>query len=310
VVLKALQAYDLSVHSVSFFTIATNTLFKIRSTGGEKYVMRIYSEEETTLRENRAEMFWLETLMRDTDLRVTEPVRRRDGEYINVITVPGVPAERRCVLFKWIPGRTLESNPSVKYYFKYGQALAKLHEHAHSLKPLPEDIQPKRWDKVFYYPDEPVIYDTPAYRHLFSPQRIAIINDIIDEADTLFKRLFADEDGLSLIHGDLHFWNVHVYRGELYLIDFEDVMLGYPVQDVAVALSYGMQRDGYEAWRAAFQRGYSSVRPWPAESVRILETLVAARNVMFINYVARVDASPEAYIERRCADLSRFLQGR
>ena len=80
VVLKALDDYDLRVEGVDFMTIETNTMFKIRTVDAEKFVMRIYSDEETTLRENRAEMFWLDALMRDSDIPVTEPVPRRDGE--------------------------------------------------------------------------------------------------------------------------------------------------------------------------------------------------------------------------------------
>jgi Ser/Thr protein kinase RdoA (MazF antagonist) len=126
-VLKVIEAYDLRVASVRFLTIETNTMFQIRSSDGEKYVLRIYSDEETTLRENQAEMFWLDALKRDTDLKASEPVARRDGEYITIASVPGVPANRRCVLFKWIPGRALENYLSSENYYSFGQVLAKLH---------------------------------------------------------------------------------------------------------------------------------------------------------------------------------------
>lgn len=307
-VFKALEAYDLPVAWVKFLTIETNTMFQIRSTNGENFVLRIYSDEETTLRENQAEMFWLDALKRDTDLKVTEPVARRDGEYITIASVPGVPAERRCVLFKWIPGRALENYLSPENYYKYGQVLAKLHNHASTLKPLPPHIQPKRWDKVFYYPDEPVVYNAPEYSHLFPPERIKLLEAVIEQADAVFARLFADRDGLILIHGDLHFWNVHYHRGELYVIDFEDINLGYPVQDVAVTLTYGRERAGYAEWKAAFEQGYNSVRAWPAEDERTIETLMAARIVMFINYVARIEPSPQEYIERRCEGLAQYRE--
>lgn len=305
-VLKVVEAYDLRVASVRFLTIETNTMFQIRSADGEKYVLRIYSDEETTLRENQAEMFWLDALKRDTDLKATEPVARRDGEYITIASVPGVPANRRCVLFKWIPGRALENYLSSENYYSFGQVLAKLHNHASTLKPLPPHIQPKRWDKVFYYPDEPVVYNAPEYSHLFPPDRIELLEAVIEQADEVFARLFADKEGLILIHGDLHYWNVHYYRGELYVLDFEDINLGYPVQDVAVTLSYGRQRDGYAEWKAAFEQGYRSVREWPVAGERTVETLVAARTVMFVNYVARIDPSPQEYIERRCEELAQF----
>jgi Ser/Thr protein kinase RdoA (MazF antagonist) len=307
-VLKALEQYDLPVKRVRFLTTDTNTMFQIQDEDGEKYVLRIYSDEETTLRENQAEMFWLDAIKRDTSLRVTEPIARRDGEYISIVSVPGVPGERRCALFKWVPGQTLESDLSAENYYKLGRVMGRLHEHAETLKPLPERIQPKKWDKVFYYPDEPVVYRTREYGHLFPPERIALLEAVIERAEALFDRLYADLEGQILIHGDLHYWNVHVYRGELYIIDFEDVMLGYPVQDVAVTLSYGRQREGYGEWRQAYQEGYESLRDWPADSEREIETLIAARSVMFINYVARIDSAPQQYIEDRCGGLQRFLE--
>jgi Ser/Thr protein kinase RdoA (MazF antagonist) len=90
-------------------------------------------------------------------------------------------------------------------------------------------------------------------------------------------------------------------------LDFEDVMLGYPVQDIAITLYYGRQRDDYESLREAFAQGYTGIRMWPVDRDGRIETLMAARSVNFINYVARIDPSPHKYIEERCAELSIFL---
>ena len=49
-------------------------------------------------------------------------------------------------------------------------------------------------------------------------------------------RLQASGEPLRLLHGDLHPWNVRSYRGVLSPIDFEDLMLGWPVQDIATTL--------------------------------------------------------------------------
>jgi Ser/Thr protein kinase RdoA (MazF antagonist) len=308
IALKALTYYDLQLKWVKFLTTETNTMFQIRTRDNQKFVLRIYSDEESTLDENRAEMFWLHALKRDIDLRVTEAVPRRDGEYITIVSTTGVPGERRCILFKWVPGRTLVNYLTSDNYYKLGQTLAMLHDHAERLKPLPPDIQPKKWDKVFFYPDEPVVYDTAEYSHLFPIERVALLNGVIARADDAFEKLYADPDGLILLHGDLHYWNVHVYQGEFYVIDFEDVMLGYPVQDVAITLSYGRQQEGYKELRAAFKGGYTGLRTWPAESERQIQTLMAARSVNFINYVARIDPSPQEYIEQRCEGLKQHLE--
>lgn len=309
---EALKRYSLPVKRLRFFTIATNTMFRVDTQNGGRFMLRIYSDEETTLEDNRAEMFWLNALARDTDLNVSQPVPNRDGGYITVVSVAGVPGAlgksggRRCALFRWIPGRTLEEQLSPQNYYKLGQAMAKLHDHAETLKP-PRELEPKRWDKVFYYPNEPVIYNTQEYLHLFSTKRISMIDQVIQRAGRLLDDLHADEGRRIWIHGDLHYWNVHVYKGELYVIDFEDIMAGYPVQDIAVTLYYGRTRDDYPELRQAFQSGYTSLRPWPINAPGQLETLMAARSVNFINYVARIDPEPEEYLDMRCRELEGYL---
>lgn len=304
---KVLAEYDLQIESIKFLADDTNISFKVRSVDGEQYVLRIYSDEETTLAENQAEVYWLQALKRDTDLKFTEPVPRRDGECITQEGMPGIPGIKRCILFTWVPGRVLEKSLTPQNYFNLGATLAKLHNHAESLKPLPASIQPKKWDRAFYYPNEPVVYNDPAYRHLFSDQQIEIIDQVIANASREFARLYSDQARQILIHGDLHYWNVNLFKDELYIMDFEDVMLGYPVQDVAITLYYGRQREQYANLREAFQRGYRSIRTWPVERQGQIETLQAARSVNFVNYVARIEEEPQEYIKERCDELHKFI---
>jgi Ser/Thr protein kinase RdoA (MazF antagonist) len=305
---KALAEYDLRIQWIKFLADDTNISFKIHSVGGDNYVLRIYSDEETTLTENQAEVFWLKALKRDTALKFTEPVPRADGESITFASVPGVPGEKRCILFTWVPGRVLENNLNPQNYFNLGVTMASLHDHAETLIPLPDLIQPKKWDRAFFYPDEPIVYNDPAYKHLFSKQQIETIDQAIAISDVEFARLYADQEGQILIHGDLHYWNVNLYRGELYIMDFEDVMLGYPVQDVAITLYYGQQREQYPELRDVFFEGYISCRDWPVVRYGQIETLQAARSINFVNYVARIDDTPQGYINERCAELQEFIE--
>ena len=305
---KSLADYDLSVQWIKFLADDTNISFKVHTIAGDNYVLRIYSDEETTLAENQAEVFWLQALSRDTDLKFAEPVPRADGRMITLASQEGIPGEKRCVLFTWVPGRALEKSLSPENYFKLGATQAKLHDHAESLRPLPGTIRPKKWDQAFYYPNEPVVYNMPAYSHLFSDLQVKIIDQAISIADREFSRLYADQGRQILIHGDLHYWNVNLYRSELYIMDFEDVMLGYPVQDVAITLYYGRHRADFPKLQAAFQQGYTSLRNWPVERQGQIEILQAARSINFVNYVARIYESPHEYIHDRCAELEEFVE--
>jgi Ser/Thr protein kinase RdoA (MazF antagonist) len=282
---QVLQEYDLPVKRISFLARFTNFLFRVETVNGEKYVLRIYSDHDSTIVENRTEVFWLNALQRDTDLRVVKPVKRRDGETITLTSLPGIPPERRCVLFSWVPGRPLEEHPTPALYYQFGEMMARLHDHSSRLT-LPPDIHPKRWDKVFYYPGERSIYNKLEYRHLFPPKRVAMMDEAVARCNKLLTSLYKDLRPPMLIHGDLHFGNIHVARGQLWFLDFEDICLGYPVQDVAISLYYGRSLPEYPDLAAAFQKGYSSVRPWPVETPQQLAGLMTARNANFINYVA------------------------
>jgi len=304
--LAALESYDLQLKRLIFFTIETNTMFRVDTIAGEKLVLRIYSDDGTTMQDNLVEMYWLAALKRDTDLLVSEPVANRDGNYITIASVPGVPAERRCALFRWVPGRPLEDYLTGDNYYKLGRIMARLHDHAERME-YPPDLQPKRWDKLFYFPDEPVLYNKPEYRHIFKKDDIVLIDRVISQAGRLLKDLFKNESDRIWIHGDLHYWNVHYHRGDLYVFDFEDITSGYQVQDVAITLFYGRDRDLYPELRQAFKDGYSSFRPWPVASRFQLETLIAARIVNFINYILRISEDPADYIQRRCQDLREYL---
>jgi Ser/Thr protein kinase RdoA (MazF antagonist) len=306
VALKALENYDLPVKKVSLLTVETNTYFRIDTFDRRKYVMRVYSNEETVLKDNLAEAYWLNAINRDTYIPAPRPVPMKNGDFIARVDIPDTPGERRCLLFEWIPGKPVGDNISAMDYYNLGRIQALLHDHASSLNPPPE-IQPKSWDKVFYYPDEPVVVFSEGYDHLFTSGQRAIIEKTINRADAFFQRLFSDRSGRILIHGDLHFYNVHSYRGRLYIIDFEDTMLGYPVQDIAVTFYYGDDRDDYPDLCEAYRKGYSSVRPWPVESREQIDVLGAARAVMFINYVARIDPHPGEFIDKKCRWLEKFL---
>lgn len=310
--LAALEGYDFEVAQLNFLADHTNTLFKVVTTSGEKYALRIYSDGETTIKENRAEIFWLNRLKRDTDLNITEPIQRKDGSFVAQITLPGLPPDQRVVLLSWIPGKPLADALSPKYYLGLGEALAKLHQHSFTLRPLPDEINPKRLDKVFYYPNEPIVYKDPNYADLFSAERIDIMERVVARGRALFEQLFSDPTEQILIHGDLHYWNVHLYQNRLYLIDFEDLNLGYPIQDIAIVLYYGRDREDAVPLQNALAEGYAKVRPWPLQTAadfEAVDTIIAARMAMFANYVAHTLPPEEGkgYLDGWFAELQKYL---
>lgn len=100
---------------------------------------------------------------------------------------------------------------------------------------------------------------------------------IIDE----IRPLFVDIKN-SRIHGDCHFSNfIHRPGESLYIIDFDDMAMGPPVQDVWMLLPGGLEDSFVEL--DLFLEGYETFRPFDQGSLRLVEPLRAMR---FIHYMA------------------------
>ena len=295
----ALQNYAITVHRLSLLTVDTNTIFRVDATNGDRFALRIGTPGQHSLNDNLIELAWLTALARDSTLKIVTPVANQQGDYLTLVTLPTVPEERRCVLFHWIPGRPLATQVSPAHTNTLGSIMAALHDHASTVQ-LPPALIPMTWHTVFYYHHEPVVIDNPAYATLFSAARRALIHEVATLAEKVLQAFAQSTSQRILIHGDLHPYNVHVTRGHLYVLDFEDVLLGYPVQDIAITLA-ALRRypESERLWRA-FEAGYSQTRPWPVQSADQLTALIAARDLMMVNYVAQAESEPEAAVARIC----------
>jgi len=310
--LKALEDYPIQVARVRYLTTESTTMFRVDASGGGKYVFRIYSQMDSSLAENRTEMFWLAALKRDTDLPVVRPVARLDGEYLSILSVAGVPGERRCALYEWVPGVQLEGCLSRENFQRLGAVMAGLHNHAEGLR-IPGEIRPKRWDKVFYFPGESAVYQQPEYSHLFTPGQIRVLDRACMRADPFLAGLYRRGREPFIIHGDLNLWNALVHRGRLTVLDFEDMAMGYAEQDIAICLYYLRNHADYAGLAAALRAGYETARGWPPFAESDLYTLWMARMVNFANYAAYAEHSFDTdeetrdFIRARCQELERLV---
>lgn len=96
--------------------------------------------------------------------------------------------------------------------------------------------------------------------------------------------LFAGTEMIRL-HGDCHFANL-IYRPEesFYLIDFDDMAVGPPVQDFWMLLPGYMQQSYAEI--DIFLEGYETFRDFDRRSLRLIEPLRAMRYIHYIAWCA------------------------
>lgn len=291
---SALSHYDIEVARLRCVARDTNTTFRVDTLDGRTFALRVGAPRSDTLVDTPTELAWLDSLATEPSIHAAHPHRNRLGEFMTLIDHPGVPHERAYVLFDWLPGTPIGDGADRDDYRLLGEVAARLHDHGERWQ-RPPGLQPLVWNRVFYYPDEPVVLYRPEYRHLMTPDRVDVVVAVAEMCEAELSRLHR-EVPVSILHGDLHPWNVIRDRDMLYVFDFEDLMVGAPVQDIAITLFYNRTHDDYAGLRAAFRHGYTTLRPWPVEYEGQLELLMAARTVMFINYVLRLDLAPDEYV--------------
>lgn len=309
---RALESYDLDVARLRYLATETNTIFRVDTVDGRSFALRVGAPRQDTDVDVATELAWVAALNQETSLPVVQAYPNAAGGFITLAEADGVPEERRCVMFGWLPGAVLDDRATPQTYERLGNVAAGLAVHGHRWQ-APPGLDPLVWDRIFYYPTEPIVMFDPEYREVMTPARTEVFDAVTERAQAELTRLRSVEPR-GWLHGDLNPWNAMAYRGKVTVFDFEDVMIGAPVQDVAISLFYRRERPDYGDLRAAFQSGYEQVRPWPVEYEGQLELLMAARSVMFANYVIRMGSeadgeyAPSSFTERVTKRLRAYLR--
>ncbi|MBN2450273.1 MAG: serine/threonine protein kinase [Lentisphaeria bacterium] len=278
-----------------------NRVYELQSFTGERLIVKLYRPgrwcREALLDEHR---FVLECAA--AELPVVAPMRLADG---------GTLGQVEGVSFAVFPkrwGRPFEVTGEEDWR-RIGRVLSRMHavgcrsgaEHRvvmHPDRSLRSDIEHLRGGG----------YVTPRERDAFFQTAEAVLESVLP--------LFEDV-GLQRIHGDCHAQNVLDRPGEgLMLIDFDDMAVGPPVQDLWMLLP-----DRVENCRREMHlllEGYETFQEFDDRSLRLVEPLRAMRMLYFLawcsrqlgdpNYKAKFpDWGTEAFWRQQVDDLRRQL---
>ena len=271
IALAALERFRLDVRRVTHVTRSFNTVYRVQTSEGT-YALRVGPKLQIHAAGTaQAEATWQTSLYAD-GLAVPDVVRSSSGEpVVHVNDADGHP--RTCVLFTWIRGRLMRTRLDASRARKLGQLMARLHDHGAGCR----DDGVLVADRVLYWllPDR--LSDVPKYGKVLGEARDSV-QSVIDE---LWAR-----PGRSpqLLHGDLTPANVIEAPGVGPVpIDFQDMVLGFPEQDISFTLASFIRRPDREALTEAFTAGYSDLRPWPDSTPEVLRGLGVARGLHQLN---------------------------
>ncbi len=300
--LDALREYDLEVERCSFVSTGFNTVFRVHAANGASYALRV----SPSLRIHAdgcevEETAWVAALRREAGLPVPQVLPARDGSPVVWVATAGVPDARSCVLFEWVRGRRLREQLTDELVRKVGEVAAVVHEHgAGYLRGPPAGVLVA--DRVLYF--------RAAYRlDELRPAYGSLLDDAVARAQQALDELWRHPPHAAhLLHGDLQSGNVMVHRRAVTLIDFQDLIWGFEIQDVSIALVALAVHGDTGSWSAAFRAGYESVRPWPEADPATVAALRAGRHLNVLNFGMNVGGTAlDAFVARHAAPVAEWM---
>lgn len=284
---RILDHYNLDIGRISPGRELWNTIFEVRTRDGGRYALRINRPGHRTEIEIRSELLWLDALRHDTDLMVPTPIHTRDGHLIVTDEINGEP--RHAALFTWLPGRHVSHKrpPSRRSAYLLGRTTARLHDHADTFRP-PDDFSATRFDRIASLGNHSTIHSNEP-NEILTPERKARLREATAEIQEETDQLYHHPCGLRFLHADMHFGNVKLINGDTGVLDFDDSLWCFPVQDIGIAVYYLQFRSNKEALTQALREGYESIRPWPEEYPGQVWSYVRARALDLINVSFELD---------------------
>ena len=195
------------------------------------------------------------------------------------------------------------------YDFKWGVLMASIHEFSKKLD-FKDYPHLKEWNKVFYW-DKQELFNLD-YSQFFPLSRKEIFQHAINIVKKGIYRLYSSKQDKMVLHADLHPDNIHVFNDNLYAVDFDDVMIGFPFQDISIALYYIRDNPDYLNLKESFIKGYSSILLFPDTYEGEIELFFLGRILMFTNYIIKLENESKKEIESQIAkyenELLMFIQ--
>ena len=285
-----------------------NRVFELESEDGRGLVIKFYRPDRWT-REGieEADQFILE--LQEQEIPVVAPLPLLDG---STLAEYRDPETDRPVLFSIFPrmgGRFLDEF-SDEQWLEIGRLLGRMHRvGATSRAANRNTVHPLQTttDQVQFL-----------LNNNFMPSHLEqSFKTVCSELIELITPLFEGMESIRL-HGDCHFANmIHRPDESFFLIDFDDMVNGPPVQDVWMLFPSYRQESLTEI--ELFLEGYETFRSFDRTSLRLIEPLRAMRYIHYASWCAQQSRDPgftiqnpewgsELYWQEETNDLREQLQ--
>lgn len=316
---QALTHWDLEERELRLISLSENAVFRLDAAGGGTYAVRIHRPGYSSLEALNSELLWT-TALREAGLDVPAAVRTRSGDGYATVTLDDG-SVRHVGVVGWIKGTLLSATIEqerdhgviAEHYERLGALAARVHNQASGWCPPPGFVR-RAWDADGLMGPDPLwgrFWEVP---QLELPERELLMRVRAALHDALCA--YGTTDAIySLIHADLHPYNVLVAGDRLNVIDFDDAGFGWHLYELGVALFAAQLRPYFEVVVDAMVAGYRAERDLSEPDLRLLPMFLLIRGLASLGWThGRTELGLESrmapLIERTTAQAEVFLSGR
>lgn len=272
---SVISNYPLDISSIECINFEFNATFKVTTTQGEVYALRININSRRTKENLAAEIEFVRFLSANTDIKLPTPIALRDGNYFGSEFHPDSERTLNFVLYTWLEGVEIGSQPTLSQVRELGELMAKMHNATQFFELSSSGSLELLRDPLWNQQDNL----TTELSSLMESDKKKFSKTLAD-VNNLLEQLYS-EGSPQPIHADLHGWNVLEHQGQLAVLDFDDCAIGYPIQDIATTMYYLDTKEQDQA----FLKGYAAIREIPDFNERQMKLLLLQRRLVLLNYL-------------------------
>lgn len=254
---------------ISTFTSYINRVYELETVSGSRIIAKFYRPGRWSYDALCDEHDFMFDCV-EAELPVVAPTLLKDG--CSIGECEGI----YFTVFPKMAGRQYELNGELDWV-RAGRLLGRLHQVGE------KQIAP---DRIELHPETSLLDDIDSLlvNQIVPTHFQKSFKSVTDQLVDLTIPLFEDVDGLR-VHGDAHRSNfIDRLDGNVYMIDFDDMMMGPAVQDMWLILPDHIDLCQREI--NLLLEGYQAFRPFNRKELSLIEPLRAMRMIYFTSWCA------------------------
>jgi len=297
---QALAAFGIEPAALRFVNLSENITFRATDArDGAQLVLRLHRPWYHDIAALRSEHMWTRALTR-AGIAAPEPLLTPSGESFVQVEIAATGEWRWAGLARWVEGALLadvvarepDAAANARHFARMGALMAAMHEQATGWVP-PTGFKRHALDADGLMGEAPfwgAFWDHP----VFSAAERAMLLDLRDRLRGALTRYGKPARTFSLIHADLHPYNVLVDGARAAVIDFDDSGFGWHQYDLAVALVAYQDHPDFAVFRDACVAGYRSVRGLSDPDLALLPMFLLIRDLAQMGWYHQRPELPRA----------------